>query len=379
MPVALHRHIGQLAVVGFAGTSLPADIGALAREFDLGGVILFARNVESPDQVAEIAREAQQLAQDLPLWVGIDQEGGRVARMRLPLTEWPPMQTLGRADDEALAGRFAAALARELLAVGISIDFAPVLDVLTNPKNPAIGDRALGDRAELVARLGAVIVRTLQENGLAACGKHFPGHGDTSVDSHLNLPVVEHPPDRLREVDFVPFRAAIEAGVAAIMTGHLLVPSLDDRHPATLSRRIVSGLLRDELGFDGLVFTDDLDMKAISLGTTRERAVVSAIDAGCDVVLLCGVDVAAHASALEALVRAVEQDEIPWTRVDHALAHQRGAKERFAGGHSTDGRSGISGVSSLSREWRPMRPRDLRAIVGCPAHQAVAEEMRRYA
>ncbi len=379
MPVALHRQIGQLAVVGFEGTSLPADIRALAREFDLGGVILFARNVESPEQVAEIAREAQQLAQDLPLWVGIDQEGGRVARLRHPLTEWPPMQTLGRADDGALAGRFAAALARELLAVGISIDFAPVLDVLTNPKNPAIGDRALGDRAESVARLGAVIVRTLQESGLAACGKHFPGHGDTSVDSHLDLPLVEHPPDRLRAVEFVPFRAAIEAGVAAIMMGHLLVPSLDDRHPATLSRRIVSGLLRDELGFDGLVFTDDLDMKAISLQTPRERAVVSAIDAGCDVVLLCGVEVGAHALALEALIRAVEQEEIPRTRVDNALARQRGAKERFAASTPVAGPAGLPGVSPLSREWRPMPPRRLRAIVGCPEHQAVAEEMRRYA
>ena len=379
MPVALHRQIGQLAVVGFEGTSLPADIRALAREFDLGGVILFARNVESPEQVAEIAREAQQLAQDLPLWVGIDQEGGRVARLRHPLTEWPPMQTLGRADDEALAGRFAAALARELLAVGISIDFAPVLDVLTNPKNPAIGDRALGDRAESVARLGAVIVRTLQESGLAACGKHFPGHGDTSVDSHLDLPLVEHPPDRLRAVEFVPFRAAIDAGIAAIMTGHLLVPSLDDRHPATLSRRIVQGLLRDELGFDGLVFTDDLDMKAISLRTTRERAVVSAIDAGCDVVLLCGVDVGAHALALEALIRAVEQEEIPWTRVDNALARQRGAKKRFAASKSVAGPAGLPGVSPLSREWSPMPPRRLRALIGCPEHQAVAEEMRRYA
>ena len=369
MPAALHRRIGQLAVVGFDGSSLGAELRALSREFDLGGIILFARNVESPEQVADLAAEAQRLALDLPLWVGVDQEGGRVARMKRPLTEWPPMRTLGRADDEALAGRFGAALARELSAVGVSIDFAPVLDVLTTPNNPAIGDRSIGDRPDVVARLGAAIVRALEDGGVAACGKHFPGHGDTTVDSHLDLPIVEHPPERLREIDFPPFRAAIAAGVTGVMTGHLLVPAFDEANPATLSRHIVTGLLRRELGFDGVVFTDDLDMKAISGRLPRERAVVSAVNAGCDVVLLCGTDCASHASALEALVRAVEHEEIPHARVDESMARQRRAKARFAAMRE----------SSLSRDWRPLSSREVRSIVGCPAHQLVAEEMRRFA
>ncbi len=369
MPAALHRRIGQLAVVGFEGKTIGAELSALAREFDLGGVILFARNVESPEQVAELAVEAQGLAGDLPLWVGIDQEGGRVARIKRPLTEWPPMLTLGRADDETLAGRFGAALARELSAVGVSIDFAPVLDVLTASKNPAIGDRALGERPDLVGRLGAAIVRALQEGGIAACGKHFPGHGDTTVDSHLDLPVVEHPPERLREIDFPPFRAAIEAGVAAVMTGHLLVPAFDESNPATLSRRIVTGVLREELGFDGLVFTDDMDMKAISARFTRDRAVVSAVTAGCDVLLLCGTDIADHASAIEALVRAVEREEIPRARIDDAEARQRRTKERFA----------AMAASPLRRGWRPMATRELRTVVGCAEHQVVAAQMRRFA
>jgi beta-N-acetylhexosaminidase len=369
VPAALHRRIGQLAVVGFDGTSLGDELRALAREFDLGGIILFARNVESPEQVADLAAEAQRLAGDLPLWVGIDQEGGRVARIKRPLTEWPPMRALGRADDEALAGRFGAALARELHAVGVSIDFAPVLDVLTTANNPAIGDRSIGGRPDLVARLGAAIVRALEDGGVAACGKHFPGHGDTTVDSHLDLPIVEHPPERLREIDFPPFRAAIGAGVAGVMTGHLLVPAFDEANPATLSRRIVSGVLRGELGFDGLVFTDDLDMKAISGRMTRERAVVAAVNAGCDVVLLCGSDCASHASALEALVRAVEQEEIPRAQVDDSVARQRRAKVRLAAMMGT----------GLSPDWRPMSSRDLRSVVGCQALQAVAEEMRRFA
>ena len=234
----MRRHAGQLAIAGFAGYSIPPDLRMLAREFDLGGVVLFARNVEAPEQVAEVSRDVQALASELPLWVSTDQEGGRVARLKRSFTVWPPMMTLGRSGDEGLAERFARALAAELRAVGISLDFAPVLDIHTNSANPVIGDRALSERADEVARLGSVIIRTLQAEGIAACGKHFPGHGDTSVDSHHELPVVDHPPDRIERVELVPFKAAIEANVASVMTAHILIPALDDQQPATLSPRI---------------------------------------------------------------------------------------------------------------------------------------------
>src|SRR4051794_30317345 len=217
-PSALRRQIGQLLIAGFDGQQLSPELRSLAREFGLGGVILFARNIVEPEQVAEVAFDAARLVPDLPAWVSVDQEGGRVARLKAPFTVWPPMATLGRSGDATLASRFAAALAVELRAVGITLDYAPVLDIHTNPKNPIIGDRALAESADQVARLGTAIVRGLQENGFAACGKHFPGHGDTSVDSHLELPLVEHPPDRIRRVECVPFRAAIAADVAFIMT-----------------------------------------------------------------------------------------------------------------------------------------------------------------
>ena len=258
------RHAGQIAIAGFSGHSIPAGLKALAREFDLGGVIFFARNIESPEQVAELSREAQELARELPLWVSVDQEGGRVARLKSPFTLWPPMQTLGRSGNDELAARFARALAAELKAVGISMDYTPVLDVATNPKNPVIGDRSLAERAEDVARLGSVIIRTLQDEGIAASGKHFPGHGDTSVDSHFELPLVEHPPDRLEAVELVPFRAAIEAGVASIMTAHILIPALDEERPATLSSTIVDGLLKQQLGYDGLVLSDDRELAELN-------------------------------------------------------------------------------------------------------------------
>lgn len=362
----LRRSVGQLLLAGFAGPTLPPEIRSLSREFSLGGVVIFKRNVEEPAQVAELAFRARTLLPDTPLWVGIDQEGGRVARLRTPFTEWPPMAVLGRAEPEegvALARRFARALAAELASVGVSIDFAPVLDVHTNPKNPVIGDRALADDPERVAALGRAIIEELQHAGIAACGKHFPGHGDTSTDSHHELPLVEHSPDRLRAVEFVPFRAAIDADVAGIMTAHVHVPALDETVPATLSRRIVTGVLRDELHYDGLVFTDDMEMQAIAGRYGPGEAAVAAVEAGCDGLLICGTDHDRQATALEAIVRAVEQDLLPASRVEAAVARHRRAKARFVAGEPP----------------RPLDARALREVVGRLEHEAVATEMRRFA
>jgi beta-N-acetylhexosaminidase len=267
VPLALAREIGQLLIGSFPGTSISTEFKSLAREFDLGGAILFSRNVDGPEQVAELAGTIEALGRTMPAWVSVDQEGGRVARLKEPFTRWPPMAVLGRAGSETLAHRFGRALARELRAVGITLDYAPVLDIHTNPKNPVIGDRAFAERADDVARLGSIVIRALQSEGVAACGKHFPGHGDTSTDSHLELPLVEHPPDRLRAVEFEPFRAAIREQVAFIMTAHVLVPALDEDIPATLSPRIVQAILREELGFEGVILSDDLEMKAVSART----------------------------------------------------------------------------------------------------------------
>jgi beta-N-acetylhexosaminidase len=340
---------------------------SLAREFDLGGVTFFSRlgNIESPEQVAGLAFDVKSLGREIPAWVGIDQEGGRVARLKSPFTVWPPMAVLGRSDDPALARKFAAALAAELAAVGISLDYAPVLDIHTNPKNPVIGDRALGEHPDVVARLGRVIIEELQRAGVAACGKHFPGHGDTATDSHLELPIVEHPPDRLRAVEFVPFKAAIEADVAFIMTAHVRVTSIDDERPATLSSRIVKDMLRDELRFRGVIVSDDLEMKAISSTYTASDAVVAAIAAGCDAVLMCGsgsrADIEAQAQALEALIHGVEDERLSLKQVEASIARNRRAKERFL------------------RDWRPPSPVQLKAVIGCEKHRAISEEMSAFA
>jgi beta-N-acetylhexosaminidase len=361
MPSAVRRTIGELLIGSLPATTITPELRSLAREFSLGGVILFARNIEAPEQVAELSHDVQTLATDSPLWVSVDQEGGRVARLRAPFTVWPPMATLGRSGDAALAARFAAALAAELRAVGITLDYAPVLDIHTNPKNPVIGDRALGEEAEVVARMGVAIVKALQEGGVAACGKHFPGHGDTAVDSHLELPLIEHPPDRIRRVECVPFRAAIAADVAFIMTAHVLVPSLDEERPATLSPRVVQRLLREELGFQGVILSDDLEMKALAHEHSVPDAAVQALAAGCDGLLVCSGDIDVQAATLEALVHAVEDGRIAYARLDDALIRQRRAKERF-----------------LTALVAPGRPKVLRQVLGCDAHQRVADEMARF-
>jgi beta-N-acetylhexosaminidase len=359
----LRRHIGQLLLAGFDGFAVPADLRWLIRQFDLAGVVLFPRNVDRPEQVAELVRELESCAVEWPLWVAVDQEGGRVLRLGAPFTQWPPMATLGRCGDFGLAERFARALAKELAAVGISLNFAPVLDVHSNPANPVIGDRALSDRADVVAQLGAVIIRTMQAEGVAACGKHFPGHGDTTTDSHVDLPVVEHPLDRLEQVEFVPFRAAIAAEVAAIMTAHVLVPALDEDRPATVSRRIVEGELRAKLGFTGLVVSDDLEMAALARTYPLERAAVAALAAGCDVVLVTAPSQERQALLLEALIHALEEGTLSDDQLREALARQCRAKARFLA--KRHGR-------------RPLHPRLLRAIVGAAEHQVVAEEMARF-
>jgi beta-N-acetylhexosaminidase len=365
MPLATRRDIGQYLIGSMPGTTVPVELRSLAREFDLGGVILFSRNIEAPEQVAELSAESEALGRVLPAWVSVDQEGGRVARLKEPFTKWPPMATLGRAGNESeqLARRFAKALAQELLAVGITLDYAPVLDVHTNPKNPVIGDRALAERAEDVAKLGRVIIRALQGAGLAACGKHFPGHGDTSADSHFELPLVEHPPERLRAIEFEPFRAAIAEQVAFIMTAHVLVPSLDEKRPATLSPAIVQKVLREELKYEGVILSDDLEMKALSSTSAVPDAAVDAIRAGCDGILVCSGNVDLQARTLEALVRAVESGAIPARRHDDAFVRLKRTKQRFLIG---------------DRPGPTARIKALRGVLGREEHQLVAAEMASY-
>jgi len=318
-------------MVGFEGLEPSPDVKRLITDFGVGSVILFARNVDRPEQVADLVRELQGIARDanhdLPLLIAVDQEGGRVQRLRGPWTVWPPLRAVGRTGSEDLAREMGQAIALELLACGIRCNFAPVVDVDSNPRNPVIGDRSFGDDPELVGRLGRAMIEGLQGTGVAACAKHFPGHGDTDVDSHFDLPAVDHPLARLQEVELRPFRQAIDAGVATVMTAHVLVRELDPELPATLSPRVIDGLLRRELKYAGVIVSDDLEMQAVSRGWGATGAVLAA-QAGCDLLPLC-----AHpdlqVQAIEALVRASESGEIPWVAMEDSCGRMRRLKERF--------------------------------------------------
>ena len=280
---------GQLVWAGFEGRQLPPTLEADLRAGRVGGVVLFARNFDrdDPDQPRRLCdRIVAAAPPDAPTVLAIDQEGGRVQRLRAPWTEFPPLRALGQLDHLATTAAVARAIARELLDLRITLDFAPVVDVDTNPANPVIGDRSFGREAEPVGRHAAAFIAALQAEGVAACAKHFPGHGDTELDSHLALPVLPHELERLRRVELPPFANAIAAGVATIMSAHVLFPRLDRERPATLSPDVL-GLLRADLGFEGLVFSDDLEMRAIADHWRPAAIVEQGLAAGIDGFLVC--------------------------------------------------------------------------------------------
>jgi len=281
-----------LLMVGFEGKSLPALLARRLREGTVGGVILFSRNVEGPRQVRDLCREIRAAAgrgRPAP-FIAIDQEGGRVMRLTAPgFTRFPPARcySLFCCRASRVAEAVGEAIGAELRAVGIDINFAPVLDVDSNPDNPVIGDRGLSTDAHTAAELGVAFLRGILSRGVLPVGKHFPGHGNTATDSHVELPVVRSSRDTLRKRDLHPFRRAIRAGIPALMTAHVLYPALDREFPATLSKKILRGLLRKQLRFRGAVFSDALEMKAITGRFGIGDAAVRAVSAGCDVVLVC--------------------------------------------------------------------------------------------
>ena len=300
------RRAGQRLLIGLAGPSVDDDLRALVREIRPAGFVLFARNVVEPVQVRELNRELASLvdAHD-PALLAVDQEGGRVQRVREPATVWPPMRAVGRADTHT--ADVSRALAREVRALGFNLNFAPVADVDSNPKNPVIGDRSFGERAARVARHVVAFVKAHQAEGVIACAKHFPGHGDTRTDSHLELPVVERELPQLREVELVPFEAAVRADVGTVMTAHVIYPALDEQWPATLSEHIVKPFLRQVWGFEGVVFSDDLEMKAIRGRYTVSEQVERMTRAGVDVLLACK-DPGLQEALFRELIYAQERD-----------------------------------------------------------------------
>ena len=320
--MSVEQKVGQLMVVGFEGTHINADIKSNISHHFVGGVTLFARNIQSPRQIATLTNDLQKLTcqteHQIPLFIAMDQEGGWVARLKTGATVLPGNMALGAAGATELAEQAGTITAIELAAVGVNLNFAPVIDVNNNPRNPVIDRRSFGECPDLVSRLGCAYIKGLQQTGVLATAKHFPGHGDTTVDSHTDLPTVGHDVERIRAIELKPFRAAIEAKVGAIMTAHIVYSTLDANRPATLSRPILTNLLREELGFDGLVVTDDMEMKAIDTRYRTGEAAVMAIEAGTDMVLTLW-RYRNQREVFNALVSAVKSGRISEERIEQSV------------------------------------------------------------
>jgi beta-N-acetylhexosaminidase len=349
------RRAGQRLIIGISGTSVTDEERAFIREATPGGFILFARNVEEPRQVLELNRElASLLPKDLPPIRCVDQEGGRVQRVKAPATVWPPMRHVGNVNDLRLTAAVGRALAREVRALGFDLDFAPDTDVDSNPKNPIIGDRAFARDGARTSAHATAFIRAMQDEGCIACAKHFPGHGDTLTDSHLELPVVEREIPQLEETELPPFQASVDAGVGTVMTAHVLYPAWDEDVPATMSPRILDGILRKRMGYGGVVVSDDLEMKAVRGRYPLAHQLHAASAATVDVFLVCK-ELGLQVESFEGLVRLQEEEK---------------AQEDLA-------------IDAVKR-WHALRTRFLKDatpapgldVLGCAAHQELALRVR---
>lgn len=348
------RHeVLQRFLVGFEGATLPGELTAMLAG-GLAGVAIYPRNFRSLDELLALTSSIRHAAAGQPVLIGIDQEGGTKFSLGAPFTDWPSPAELGRLSDASLVERVARALARELRAAGVNLDFAPMLDLNTNPDSPVTRGRSFGSDPHEVARLGVAFSHGLAAEGILACAKHFPGHGDAAVDPHLDLPRFDGTRERLAQQELVPFAAAIDAGVPLIMTAHILLPQLDEDRPASVSPILLEQVLRRDLRFDGVILADDLGMGAIAKRFGPGESAVQALQAGTDIVMLCH-DWSAVAAAIDIAAQAAADgtfDALQWSNSSARIATLR---------------------QRLLDLDSPPPPID---VIGCPEHRALAAEAR---
>ncbi len=328
----LRQKVGQLFIVGFDGYSVPSEFKDFVKEYHLGGTIYFKRNVQSPGQIAELSNELQFGCRPSgcpPLFISIDHEGGKVNRLVKPFTKFPGNDHLGDLGSPKIAFDFGAILGKELKAVGININYAPVVDVNSNPNSPVIKNRAFSSDPELCGKMGSAVCRGIQKMGVMAVAKHFPGHGDTKEDSHYLMARTDKTLEQLEALELIPFKRVIRSRVEAIMTAHIMNPNLDPDYPATMSKKTIDGLLRTEMRFNRLVISDDLEMKAISDHYGADEAAVLSIAAGCDLLIYRG-DNGLPVNQIEAICKAIETKELPMEQLDKAIARIEAAKKVYA-------------------------------------------------
>lgn len=354
--------IGQHMVIGVAGQSLTNEEKTFIVENNIGGIVLMGRNCVEPKQIRDLCAEIQSLrhrmADKAPLFIGIDMEGGRVHRLKAPFTQWPPLKKIGDLDAPTAAFHFTQKMGAELMAIGINLDFAPCIDVYTNPKNTVIGDRAISSNPGQVEKMSSALVRGYIKAGVISCVKHFPGHGNTIVDSHEELPVEESDLKRLHDVELVPFKKALRSRTEMVMTSHILFKNIDPKWPVTFSELFLKKMIREEFKYRGLIITDDLDMKAMLNHYSREQIPVKAFQAGVDMLLYCN-DPTSPPIAIEAVTTAIAQGQLNKADLETSKARIMDLKK----------------IKLLQPDPRPLD--EAMMVIGCEEHQMLASSIAR--
>lgn len=344
--MSLDEKIGQMIFAGVEGTKSNGDADRLVREYKVGGIILNGENITTPSQTVAYINDlkARNSINKVPLFLGIDQEGGRITKLPGELQNIPTNLEIGKMNDPAFSFELGTVLGKLVKAYGFNINFAPVLDVNSNPDNPVIGDRSFSANPEIVSELGIQTMKGIQSENIIASVKHFPGHGDTSVDSHLELPTVNKSRTQLEELELIPFKRAIEEGAEMLMVAHILLPKLDD-YPSSMSKVIMTDFLREGLGYDGVIITDDMTMEAIEGNFDMGDAAIRSIKAGSDIVMVAH-DYDKMFQVIEKLKNAVEQGEISEERIDESVTRILRLKEKYG---VEDTRIGKVNVDTLNQ------------------------------
>ena len=328
--MTLKEKIGQLLIVGFEGTSLNETIEKYITDYKVGGLIFFSRNIRSGEESFNLINDIKRTNKenDIPLFISIDEEGGRVSRLPKEFKSLPSSKVLGDINKQELSYEYGKVIASRLNSLGFNLDFAPVLDINSNPKNPVIGDRAFGDSEKIVSSNAIEVIKGLKDKGIISSAKHFPGHGDTSVDSHKNLPIIFKTLEELKELELIPFKKAIEEKVDSIMVAHILYKDLDEDYPATMSKNIIDKLLRKEMDFKGVVISDDMTMGAILENYSLEKATIRFLQSGGDILLIChGKD--NPELVLKAIEKAVEDNVLSEEEIDQKVYRILQLKKRY--------------------------------------------------
>ena len=323
----LEEKVGQLLIVGFEGTELNDNTKAYIQDLEVGGLIFFGRNIQSKDQVTALVEDIKDIS-NIPLLLAIDEEGGIVSRLPEEYKRLPDSMDIGNTRDTDLALEYGELLGNRVGSLGLNLNFAPVMDIHSNPSNPVIGKRAFGTTAEMVSEMGISVAKGIKNTNVIPSIKHFPGHGDTSTDSHIELPIINKSLDDIRDFELIPFREAIEEDIEMIMSAHILIPSIDEEYPATLSQRILGDLLRDEMGYEGIIISDDMTMGAIVNNYSLEGASIDFLQAGGDILLVChGAD---HPRLVfDKIMESIENEELTIEEIDDKVYRILKLKDRY--------------------------------------------------